>query len=250
MKSILLIIAIIFGIIINTSFSQSSYTNIQIGSSGAPEEPSIMINPKNTNQVIAGANIDHFYYSTNAGMTWTGGTLVDQYQVWGDPALTVDTSGNFYYFHLTNGNSFIDRLTVQKSVNGGVTWSNPGAHFSFNSPKQQDKVWPAVDWTNGPRGNWIYASWTQFDNYGSTSSLDSSRILFARSSDGGITWSASVRIDRLLRVCVDGDKTREGAVPWVGPNGQVYVGWAGPLVRNSQFKLFFQKSTDGGNTWL
>ena len=50
--------------------------------------------------------------------------------------------------------------------------------------------------------------------------------------------------------CVDSDNTVEGAVPAVGPNGEIYVAWSGPKVRNSQFGLFFNKSTDAGNTWL
>jgi len=37
--------------------------------------------------------------------------------------------------------------------------------------------------------------------------------------------------------------TTEGAVPAIGPDGQIYVSWAGPL------GLMFDKSTDGGETW-
>ena len=40
--------------------------------------------------------------------------------------------------------------------------------------------------------------------------------------------------------CRDSDNTVEGAVPAVGPNGEVYVIWAGPL------GLIFKKSLDGG----
>jgi hypothetical protein len=43
--------------------------------------------------------------------------------------------------------------------------------------------------------------------------------------------------------CVDSDNTVEGAVPSVGPNGEVYIVWAGPL------GLVFDKSTDGGLTF-
>jgi hypothetical protein len=39
------------------------------------------------------------------------------------------------------------------------------------------------------------------------------------------------------------DNTVEGAVPAVGPNGEIYVSWAGPL------GLVFTKSTDGGLSW-
>jgi hypothetical protein len=42
---------------------------------------------------------------------------------------------------------------------------------------------------------------------------------------------------------VDSDNTVEGAVPAVGPNGEVYVAWAGPL------GLVFDKSLDGGLTF-
>jgi hypothetical protein len=44
--------------------------------------------------------------------------------------------------------------------------------------------------------------------------------------------------------CIDEDNTTEGAVPAIGPNGEVYVAWAGPA------GLVFDRSTDGGNTWL
>ena len=40
--------------------------------------------------------------------------------------------------------------------------------------------------------------------------------------------------------CIDSDNTVEGAVPAVGPNGEVYIVWAGPL------GLVFDKSLDGG----
>jgi hypothetical protein len=86
----------------NILFSQPSYTNVMISSQNQPEEVSICINPKNINQLSAGANIDNYYYSTNGGTTWSAGTLTSSYSVWGDPAITVDTAGNFYYFHLTN----------------------------------------------------------------------------------------------------------------------------------------------------
>ena len=66
-------------------------------------------------------------------------------------------------------------------------------------------------------------SWTEFDNYGSTSSSDSSRILFSFSSDSGNTWSTPLKICDQEGDCIDDDNTVEGAVPAVGPNGEVYV---------------------------
>ncbi len=44
--------------------------------------------------------------------------------------------------------------------------------------------------------------------------------------------------------CYDDDNTVEGAVPAVGPDGQIYIAWVGPE------GLVFDKSYDEGVTWL
>ena len=92
------------------------------------------------------------------------------------------------------------------------------------------------------KGN-IYMTWTEFDNYGSSSPNDSSRIKFSRSVDRGLTWNNAITISDRSGDCIDEDNTVEGAVPCVGPNGEVYVSWAGPL------GLMFDKSTNSGLTW-
>jgi hypothetical protein len=239
----------------NILFSQSSYTNVMISNQNQPEEPSICINPKNLNQVVAGANIHSSYYSSDGGNTWVIGSITNSsWGVWGDPIITVDTAGSFYYFHLADdpGHNFpyyVDRIICQKSTNGGVSWNDPGSFTGFNLPKIQDKHGVAVDWTHGPRGNWIYVTWTEFDDYGTNNPVDSSRIMFSRSTDGGNTLTAAHRISRRGGDCIDGDYTTEGAVPCVGPNGELYDAWSGPLGINN-FAIFFDRSTDGGNTWL
>jgi hypothetical protein len=255
MKKIYLPYILIWFVSLTNLFAQSPYTNVQIRSSSSYGEVSIEINPKNTNQLAGGCNINLTFYSNNGGLNWTNGTISNsQWGVWGDPVLVADTAGNFYYFHLSNTTQspgyWIDRIVCQKSTNAGVTWNDPGSYTYFNPPTaQQDKQWPAVDFTHGPRGNWMYCTWTQFDDYGVSNPGDSSNILFARSTNAGTNWTGAVRINKLAGNCVDGDYTVEGAVPCVGPNGEVYVAWAGPLGLNN-FKIFFDKSTDGGNTWL
>jgi hypothetical protein len=59
-----------------------------------------------------------------------------------------------------------------------------------------------------------------------------------------MTWSQPKRINRLAGDCLDSDNTVEGAVPAVGPNGEIYVSWAGPL------GLVFNRSLDMGETWM
>ncbi|MFC2101585.1 T9SS type A sorting domain-containing protein [Bacteroidota bacterium] len=220
--------------------SMGQFQNVMIGDDFFPEEPSIMINPYNTDQLVAAANTATYYYSGDGGSTWTQGVLTSTYGVWGDPCIIVDTSGTFYFLHLSNplvGN-WIDRIVCQKTTDGGLTW-NDGSYMGLNGTKAQDKEWAIVD----PANNNIYVTWTQFDDYGSTDPSDSSVILFSRSLDAGESWSDAVRINKVAGDCIDEDNTVEGAVPALGPNGEIYVSWAGPL------GLVFTKSTDQGITW-
>ncbi len=224
--------------------SIAQHTNIlidDVGSFYPPEEPSIIIDPKNTDHLVAGSNIDNYYISTDGGQTWEKGNLSSTYGVWGDPVLIVDTAGSYYFFHLSNPDvgNWIDRIVCQKLDNISGTWSN-GTYMGLNGTKAQDKEWATVDRSN----NNIYVTWTQFDDYGSSNPNDFSNILFSRSTDGGETWTDALQINQVSGDCIDSDNTTEGAVPAVGPNGEIYVAWAGPE------GLVFDRSTDQGETWL
>lgn len=220
----------------------SQHQNVLITTTSYPNEPSIIINPRMTNQLYGGANIDTYFYSDDYGHTWAEGTLEsEEHGVWGDPVLLCDTTGAFYFFHLSNpptGN-WIDRIVCQKTDMLGGEW-NEGTHMGLNGTKAQDKHWAAVDWTN----NNIYVTWTQFDQYGTSNPDYFSNIMFSKSTDGGMTWSPAIQINEVSGDCVDDDNTTEGAVPCVGPEGQIYVSWAGPA------GLVFDVSYDQGETWL
>ncbi len=224
----------------------AQYPNILVDGTGSPEEVTIAINPLNPEILAAGANIDNFYRSTNGGLTWTESELVSNtLGVWGDPVVLFDSLGNLYYAHLSNPISgwWIDRIVVQKSTDNGLTWNDGVGIGQGMQPQAQDKEWLAVDHTQSPyRGN-IYMTWTEFDDYGSSNPNDSSRIRFSKSTDEGETWSSAITISDVSGNCIDSDNTTEGAVPCVGPNGEIYVSWAGPV------GLVFDKSTDGGQTW-
>lgn len=219
----------------------AQHTNVLISTSNDPNEPSIMLDPLNTNRMVAGSNINNVYYSTDAGNSWTEIIQTSSYGVWGDPTFVVDTAGDFYHFHLSNtgGAGWIDRIVCQKSTDGGVTW-NDGSFTGLNGLADQDKHWVAIDRNT----NVLYVTWTQFDDYGSGLAQDSSVILFSKSTDAGGTWTTPITISDNAGDCIDSDETMEGAVPTVGPNGEVYVSWIGLDT------LYFDKSTDGGLTWL
>lgn len=220
----------------------AQHQNILISTAYSPNEPSIIINPKNTNELYGGANIASYYFSDDGGYTWTEGTLESQeHGVWGDPVLLCDTAGAFYFFHLSNPpvGSWIDRIVCQKTETIGGQW-NDGSYMGLNGNKAQDKHWAAVDWKN----NNIYVTWTQFDQYGTADPAFKSNIMFSKSTDAGMSWSPAIQINQVSGDCVDDDNTTEGAVPAVGPEGQIYVSWVGPA------GLVFDRSYDQGETWL
>jgi hypothetical protein len=235
-------ILILFSLLLFCNFSSfAQFRNVLIGSKNEPEEVTICINPKNPARIAAGSNINNYFFSSDTGKTWHSGTLGSKYGVWGDPCIIADTSGNFYYFHLSNptDGNWVDRTVCQKSTDGGISYSS-GTYSGLNGKKVQDKHWAVFD----PKTNGIYVSWTQFDKYQSKEPNDSSHILFTSSFDGAQTWSKPVRLDQKGGDCSDDDKTVEGAVPTVGPNGEIYVAWAG------EKGIFFDRSLDSGKTWL
>ncbi len=161
-----------------------------------PCEPSIAINPSNTQEVVAGAVLNMVYHSKDAGKTWFVNKLKSPLGVYGDPCLVADMKNNFYYFHLGDpahkgwgSPAILESIVVQKSTDGGATWSD-GHAIGKNPPKDQDKEWAVVD----PRNNNIYCTWTEFDTYGQKDATCKSRILFSKSTDAGATWSAAKRI--------------------------------------------------------
>lgn len=228
----------------------AQYPNVMIGNSKVLRrslcEPSISVNKADPANVVAGAILDRVFYSNDSGKTWTGDTLKSTYGVWGDPVVVSDFKGTQYFLHLSDptglnwsSEEILDRIVCQKSTDGGKTWNN-GSYMGFNHPKDQDKHWMAVD----PKNNTLYTTWTQFDVYGSEEEKDKSNILFSRSVDGGESWSKDLQINELSGNCLDGDQTTEGAVPAVSPYGDVYVAWS------YNDKIYFDRSADGGETWL
>lgn len=208
-------------------------------------EPSICISPVNKDHIAAASILNWSYTSEDGGQTWQKTGLKSSYGVYGDPVVRIDSDGIIYYAHLSNpeglayrSESFLDRIVVQRSEDHGQTWTD-GSFPAVRGAKDQDKQWMAIDQTN----NHIYMTWTEFDKYGSEQAVDKSRILFSKSTDQGLSWSDPFSISQLEGDCIDDDMTTEGAVPSVGPNGELYVTWA----YNS--KLYFDKSFDSGDTW-
>ena len=229
-------------------FSQSQFRNILLdpGSDGGkPCEPSIAISRKDPKIIVAGSVHSNVYHTIDGGLSWKKSKLTSSFGVWGDPAVITDFKGNFYYFHLSDptgknwaSEEILDRIVVQESSDDGATWSD-GASIGFNPPKDQDKEWATTD----RKGN-LYVGWTQYDKYGSTDTTCKSNVWFSQSSNGR-KWSDPVLISQQDGNCQDDDNAATGAMPAVTGDGtQVFMAWA------NKGKIYFDRSFDGGNTWL
>lgn len=245
-KTILLLMA---GLAVVTASLSAQPQRVRIDLPGSSaEEVTIAINPVDPDNLIAGSNLRWHYASFDGGRTWTQGELAGG--TWGDPAVLFDRGGRAFIANLVYG---WDAIIVRRSDDGGLTWSEPVKLFgpSSDSAKAgslyrsslQDKEYLATDLSDGPYGGYIYAAWTDFTRYGSQNPADSSVIVFARSTDRGESFEPFVRISDRGGDAVDSDETVEGAVPAVGPDGEVYIAWAGPD------GLYFDRSFDGGVTF-
>jgi hypothetical protein len=229
-----------------------------------PAEVSIAINPKNPDNMIAASlqigrppqprAASHQYVTFDGGKTWkTVPTPNLSRLVQGDDIVAFSSDGVAYHVHLSFDGIRQSRpvraengMIVNVSKDGGNTWTDGTAainHVNTVTPFE-DKPGMVVD--NAPtsrsKGN-VYIAWTRFDVYGSANPEHRSQIYFTRSTDQGQTFSMPFRVSDTGGDCVDSDNTVEGAVPAVGPNGEVYLVWAGPL------GLVMDKSSDGGLTF-
>ena len=224
--------------------------NIRIGpekvSGYQPCEPSIAISPVDPNIMVAGSILDNVYRSSDGGVTWKHDKLESSFGVFGDPCIVASHTGDFYYLHLSNpegmgwaSDMLLDRIVCQRSTDGGETWSDGGG-MGLQHPKDQDKEWAVVS----QDGSTIHACWTQFDKYDSRLEEDSTTILCSFSDRKGEEWSTPVRVSEKAGNCLDSDETTEGAVPAIGHDGTIYVAWA------LNETIWFDRSEDGGKTWL
>jgi hypothetical protein len=206
-------------------------------------EPSIAINSKNVNNIVAASVLNNIYVTNDGGLSWKKQDLQSPLGVYGDPALIADPSGNFHFFHLSDptlgkgdyDSEKLDRIVSHVSSDNGETWSE-GSSIGLNTPKDQDKPWPGVD----SKGN-VYVAWTQFDKYGDKSP-DCKSVILLSESRSGKKWSEPLVISQVNGDCVDGDNTVMGGMP-ASVDGKSFVVWA------HDSKIFMDRSYDG-KMWL
>ncbi|HEX2715018.1 MAG TPA: sialidase family protein [Candidatus Acidoferrales bacterium] len=155
--------------------------------------------------------------------------------------MAFDTQGNVFYGYIVvffGGGNGIDgtELAVARSTDGGQTYPH-ATFFSFQSGKDHFNDKPMITADTNPSSLFrdsVYIAWDA-----ASGGSSGGGIRLARSSDHGATFT-STRVDN-----PSGPGQGIGAVPFVGPGGEVYVAW-NDIKANT---IAFNRSLDGGVTW-
>jgi hypothetical protein len=234
-------------------------------------EPTVAVNPHNTQVVVAGAN-DYcaqivngdvwtgYYRSTDGGSTWRD-SLVPGYPAdtsaaggaspvhgtcgaAGDPAQAFDRDGRLFYAFIcfnrakpVNGGVFVARYTDDGAAYDRTVLVKRGTPSGqFSAGLFQDKINLTVDQTAGRFGGNAYVAWSQYDGF-----APNNAVLFSRSTDHGLTFSSPIRVTPVAL------GTGSFADLAVGPDGAVYLSFLTyPSSSNPRSDVWLSKSTDGG----
>ena len=194
-----------------------------------------------------------FSRSTDDGATWMNPIFLPSSPVWG--TLDVDTNGNLFIGGAANFTSPFWCLRSSNAQNPAVTPTfdrvtqvSLGGSLDFgdtiNPGGLAGQVFLAVDRSGGPTNNNVYmVASVQPTGFGTGTD-----VMFVRSTDGGLTFSAPHRIND--------DPINHNKWHWFGtlavaPNGRIDSVWLDSrnAANNTDSQLFYSFSTDGGVTW-
>jgi hypothetical protein len=194
-----------------------------------------------------------FSRSTDGGATWQSPLSLPNSIVWG--TLDVDTNGNLFIGGAVNFASPFYCLRSSNAQNGNqtptfdrVTQVNLGGSLDFgdtiNPGGLEGQSFLAVDRSGGVTNNNIYML-ASVQPTGFNTGTD---VMFVRSTDGGLSFSAPIRIND--------DPINHNKWHWFGtlsvaPNGRIDAVWFDTrnAANNTDSQLFYSYSTDGGATW-
>lgn len=178
-------------------------------------EPTLAVNPLDPDNIVIGwrrfeplavFKQGGYGYSFDGGLSWSTELLPSlPLQERTDPVMDVDAQGNFYYQSMAHGS--INESSVFKSMDGGVTWSDPVFQFIG------DKNWMAIDKTGSASEGHIYSTWRRSGS--SFPDPNYAPKYFIRSTDGGLSYQEP---EAFLPVTNFGF----GRIA-IGPEGEVYL---------------------------
>jgi len=203
-------------------------------------------------------------YSTNFGQTWTTSiNLTNSQAAYLKQGVNIQTgpNGEVYVAYAVYAASPVttgeDAIGFTKSTDGGVTWSAPtyvyqatnfgvrGTLTNKNGIRVASFPSMAVDRSGGAHNGTIYVTWPQ---RGTAPAGNDPDIVVVKSTDGGTTWSAPIR--------VNDDPINNGKdqyYPWCTVDqstGQfMIIFYDSRDVPNNQADVYMARSYDGGNVF-
>jgi hypothetical protein len=236
-------------------------------------EPHLAVNPTNPMNMIAGWHQDRWStgaaqslgaaYTVDGGISWRQVTIpftrcsgaasnsAGDYERASDPWISFSPNGTAHYMALvTNMAVSENAMLAARSTDGGATWSAPVVIASHQS---QDRTLTALfhdknTITADPiDSRLVYATWTLF-RAGVTS------VVFARSSDGGQTWSPAIPIATMGNAApAEQAVFRQAAQIVVLPDRTLVNGFYRLLFNSRTGAVRFEqavlRSTDQGKHW-
>jgi cysteine-rich repeat protein len=181
-----------------------------------------------------------FSRSTDGGASWSPAAPVDEntsalsgpFISGSPPTIATDGAGTWLVAWDTDedfaGTDDDADIVVTRSVDDGLTWSPPAVLNTTAVGDTGNDTVPFLAYDAG--GDWL-AAWVSDDDLGGTIGTDFD-VLLARSSDGGVTWSAPTP----LNTNAAGD---------AGDDGALFVG-----LLNEFFPESPHLATDGAGTWI
>lgn len=215
-------------------------------------EPAIAVNPRNPDQVVAGAG-RWAAWSVDGGKTFTPVQPAGENgRGGGDVSFAFDDKGQVFLSFLSiqkNGlpgywghGPGANGIYVRRSGDGGKTWdSEPVAVMAWEGTetgiKLEDmpRIWSDSNSGSPHKGN-LYISWIEWG-------MENSIVLYSRSTDSGKTWSKPMRISTTPGYPRDDNGAVVGIIGVVAPNGTQYVIW------NQGLNVTMAVSRDGGKTF-
>jgi len=216
----------------------------------------------NVTTMVTNPYVIVFNYSTDNGQNWTP----NLYQINSSISnrnsnganITVGEQGQVYVtWASTKNSSPFNELAVgfAKSLNGGINWSANESVYDCNGIfTSQLSPWGIrvngypqvdVDKSGGVRNGWIYIVTGEKNLSPAGSDAD---VILHRSSDGGNTWSAGIRVNQ---DALNNGKLQFFPAMEVDDNGGINIIYYDTrnIPTNDSLQIYLSRSQDGGNTW-
>ncbi len=186
-----------------------------------------------------------FERSTDRGATWSPAAAINPTHATGGGGVQLATDGTVWvavWEALDQFGGTDEDILTARSVDGGATWSAPQP-LNTNAASDTGRDGSAHIATDGA-GTWLTV-WRSDDSLGGTIGTDGD-ILFARSTDGGVTWTSPAPVNAYAPTDAAIDDEPRIATDRAGTWLVVWTTRAAP---GSDADVLVARTTDAGDTW-